>query len=150
MSAPAAAHDLRKDGGIASSPAFASEHAKDAERFAALNLETRDQSVSLSTQLKRDFLLAQAAPPAPADFTPGPSLAHRPVSRTASMAGEVTEASTDVGVDDADAPPVLLPNHKEAPRRRQRLLSLLLLPAPTGTSPASGARSSPPMLASTR
>ncbi|KAJ7707000.1 hypothetical protein B0H14DRAFT_3525913 [Mycena olivaceomarginata] len=113
MSAPAAAHDLRKDGGIASSPAFASEHAKDAERFAALNLETRDQSVSLSTQLKRDFLLAQAAPPAPADFTPGPSLAHRPVSRTASMAGEVTEASTDVGVDDADAPPVLLPNHKE-------------------------------------
>ncbi|KAJ7663600.1 hypothetical protein B0H14DRAFT_3539879 [Mycena olivaceomarginata] len=47
----------------------------------------RDQSVSLSTQLKWDFLLAQAAPPAPADFAPGPSLAHRPVSRTALMAG---------------------------------------------------------------
>ncbi|KAJ7041319.1 hypothetical protein C8F04DRAFT_1253015 [Mycena alexandri] len=88
VSAPAGAHDLRKDGGLPSSAAFASEHAKDADRFAALNLETRDQSVSLSTQMKRDFLLAQATPPAPPGFAAGPSLAHRPISRTGSMAGD--------------------------------------------------------------
>ncbi|KAJ7032853.1 hypothetical protein C8F04DRAFT_1105993 [Mycena alexandri] len=116
ISAPAGGRDLRKDGGIPSSPAFAAEHAKDADRFAALNLETRDQSVSLSTQMKRDFLLAQAAPSAPPGFAAGPSLAHRPVSRTGSMAGEVADSSTDIIPDDLDVTPVFLPNHKEVSR----------------------------------
>ncbi|KAJ7016906.1 hypothetical protein C8F04DRAFT_1339993 [Mycena alexandri] len=133
ISAPAGGRDLRKDGGIPSSPAFASEHAKDADRFAALNLETRDQAVTLryeldepmhfppltlrnSTQMKRDFLLSQAAPSAPSGFAAGPSLAHRPVSRTSSMAGEVADTPTDVVPDDLDVTPIFLPNHKEVSR----------------------------------
>ncbi|KAJ7023005.1 hypothetical protein C8F04DRAFT_1271876 [Mycena alexandri] len=133
ISAPAGGRDLRKDGGIPSSPAFASEHAKDADRFAALNLETRDQAVTLryeldepmhfppltlrnSTQMKRDFLLSQAAPSAPPGFAAGPSLAHCPVSRTSSMAGEVADTPTDVVPDDLDVTPIFLPNHKEVSR----------------------------------
>jgi hypothetical protein len=51
VSAPGATRTVRKDGGIPSSPAFAAEQAKDAHRFAALDLETRDQSVSLRYDL---------------------------------------------------------------------------------------------------
>ncbi|KAJ7886439.1 hypothetical protein B0H14DRAFT_3431268 [Mycena olivaceomarginata] len=102
-----------RTGGIHSSPAFASEHAKDAEKFVALNLETRDRSVSLSTQMKRDFLLSQAAPSTPLGFAAGPSLAHRPVSRTGFMVGEVANTPTDLVPDDIDVTPVFLPNHKE-------------------------------------
>ncbi|KAJ7445023.1 hypothetical protein B0H11DRAFT_2088240 [Mycena galericulata] len=122
------------DGGVASSPAFATEHAKDAERFAALNLETHDQALSLtyapptplsfplltrrSAQLKRDFFVAQASPQAPPSFATGPSLAARPVSRTASMASEVLDPTADASVpadavDDADATTIVLANHKE-------------------------------------
>ncbi|KAJ7775565.1 hypothetical protein B0H16DRAFT_1507886 [Mycena metata] len=69
-----------------------------------------------STQMKRDFLLAQAAPPAPPGFTAGPSLAHRPISRTGSMAGEVMDPLADAALDDSDVTPILLPNHKEVSR----------------------------------
>ncbi|KAJ7795354.1 hypothetical protein B0H14DRAFT_2621023 [Mycena olivaceomarginata] len=54
VSAPGAARTVRKDGGIPSSPAFAAEQAKDAHRFAALDLETRDQS-ELCPQAGPDF-----------------------------------------------------------------------------------------------
>ncbi|KAK7054061.1 hypothetical protein R3P38DRAFT_3171559 [Favolaschia claudopus] len=113
VSAPLPAQDIRKEGGIPSSAAFAAEQAKDAERYAALNPETRDQSISLSSQMKRDFLLANASPPAPPDFAVGPSLATRPVSRTASMAGETVDSPTPDATDDAGVTPVILPNHKE-------------------------------------
>ncbi|KAJ7269985.1 hypothetical protein B0H12DRAFT_1320225 [Mycena haematopus] len=101
VSAPPAARDVRNEGGIPSSPAFATEQATDAQRFAALDLETRDQSLSLSSQMKRDFLLAQSAPSVPPGFAVGPSNATRTVSRT------------DVAADDADATPLILANHKE-------------------------------------
>ncbi|KAJ7436375.1 hypothetical protein B0H11DRAFT_2286602 [Mycena galericulata] len=118
ISAPATSHNLRKDGGVVSSPAFAAEHAKDAERFAALNLETRDQALSLSAQMKRDFLVGQVSPQVPPAFATGPSLAARPISRTASMASEVLDPATDApvptdAVDDTDATPIVLANHKE-------------------------------------
>ncbi|KAF7372573.1 hypothetical protein MVEN_00120000 [Mycena venus] len=112
-SAPPATRNVRKDGGIPSSPAFAAEQAKDAQRFAALNLETRDQSVSLSSQMKRDFLLAQSAPSVPPGFATAPSNATRPISRSASMAGEVVDSPAEVVADDGDATPLILANHKE-------------------------------------
>ncbi|KAJ7799254.1 hypothetical protein B0H14DRAFT_3491825 [Mycena olivaceomarginata] len=131
VSAPGATRTVRKDGGIPSSPAFAAEQAKDAHRFAALNLETCDQSVSLrydpcppgrlltpftlrnSSQMKRDFLLTQAAPSVPPGFATGPSNANHPISRSASMAGEVVDSPTEVTADDEDATPLILANHKE-------------------------------------
>ncbi|KAJ7911672.1 hypothetical protein B0H13DRAFT_2480531 [Mycena leptocephala] len=116
VSAPAVgpSHDIRKDGGIPSSAAFASEQAKDAERFAALNPETRDQSIFLSTQMKRDFLVSQAAPTPPPSFAPAPSSATRSVSRTASMAGEASDSpSVLLGDDENLVVPVLLPNRQE-------------------------------------
>lgn len=113
LSAPLATRNARRDGGIPSSPAFAAEQAVDDQRFAALDLETRDQAVSLSSQMKRDFLLAQAAPTAPPGFATGPSNATRPISRSASMAGEVVDSPVEVPVDDGDATPLILANHKE-------------------------------------
>ncbi|KAJ7173121.1 hypothetical protein C8R43DRAFT_1119928 [Mycena crocata] len=94
VSAPGPVLNVRRDGGIPSSPAFAAEQAKDAERFAALNLETRDQSVSLSGQLKRDFAVAQASPQPPPGFAAGPSMATPRRRRTG----------------DSDGPPLLLPS----------------------------------------
>ncbi|KAJ7850225.1 hypothetical protein B0H13DRAFT_2360826 [Mycena leptocephala] len=70
-------------------------------------------TVSLSSQMKRDFLLAQAAPTAPPGFATGPSNATRPISRSASMAGEVVDSPVEVPVDDGDATPLILANHKE-------------------------------------
>ncbi|KAJ7652605.1 hypothetical protein B0H17DRAFT_1338534, partial [Mycena rosella] len=118
VSAPAVSRDVRKDGGIPSSSAFAQEQAKDDDRFAALNLETRDQSVPLSTQMKRDFLVAQSTTQAPPGFATGPSLAARPLSRTASMATEAADNSAPTPIpteslEDPDASPIFLPNHKE-------------------------------------
>ncbi|KAJ7843177.1 hypothetical protein B0H13DRAFT_2097753 [Mycena leptocephala] len=113
LSALLATRNARRDGGIPSSPAFAAEQAVDDQRFAALDLETRDQAVSLSSQMKRDFLLAQAAPTAPPGFATGPSNATRPISRSASMAGEVVDSPVEVPVDDGDATPLILANHKE-------------------------------------
>ncbi|KAJ6616529.1 hypothetical protein B0H10DRAFT_1949008 [Mycena sp. CBHHK59/15] len=107
------------DGGIPSSPAFAAEQAVDDQRFAALDLETRDQAVSLSSQMKRDFLLAQAAPVAPPGFATGPSNATRLISRSASMAGEVVDSPVEVPVDDGDATPLILANHKEAGQKEK-------------------------------
>ncbi|KAJ7789897.1 hypothetical protein B0H14DRAFT_2626643 [Mycena olivaceomarginata] len=116
---------------VGSPRAFAAEQAKDAHRFAALNLETRDQSVSLrydpyppgrlftpftlrnSSQMKRDFLLAQAAPSVPPGFATRPSNATRPISRSASMAGEVVDSPTEVRADNGDTTPLILANHKE-------------------------------------
>ncbi|KAJ7907460.1 hypothetical protein B0H13DRAFT_2502115 [Mycena leptocephala] len=60
--------------------------------------------------MKRDFLLAQAAP---LGFATGPSNAMRPISRSASMAGEVVDSPVEVPVDDGDATPLILANHKE-------------------------------------
>ncbi|KAJ7911658.1 hypothetical protein B0H13DRAFT_2660416 [Mycena leptocephala] len=121
VSAPAVgpSHDIRKDGGIPSSAAFASEQAKDAERFAALNPETRDQSIFLSTQMKRDFLVSQAAPTPPPSFAPAPSSATRSVSRTASMAGEASDSpSVLLGDDENLVVPVLLPNRQEGQKEK--------------------------------
>ncbi|KAJ7841434.1 hypothetical protein B0H13DRAFT_2099829, partial [Mycena leptocephala] len=113
LSALPVTRNVRRDGGIPSSPAFVAEQAKDAQRFAALDLETRDQAVSLSSQMKRDFLLTQAAPSAPPGFATGPSNATRPISRSASMAGEVVDSPAEVAVDDVDTTPLILANHKE-------------------------------------
>ncbi|KAJ6477989.1 hypothetical protein DFH09DRAFT_1342055 [Mycena vulgaris] len=120
VSAPGPSRDVRKDGGTPSSAAFTGEQAKDADRFVALNLETRDQSVSLSTQMKRDFLVAQASLQVPTAFAVGSSLATRPISRTASMATEVADPTTPTEhpADDFDAPiddatPIFLATHKE-------------------------------------
>ncbi|KAJ7795076.1 hypothetical protein B0H14DRAFT_2921029 [Mycena olivaceomarginata] len=63
--------------------------------------------------MKRDFLLAQAAPSVPPGFATGPSNANRPISRSASMAGEVVDSPTEVAADDGDATPLILANHKE-------------------------------------
>ncbi|KAJ7840419.1 hypothetical protein B0H14DRAFT_3696456 [Mycena olivaceomarginata] len=97
MSAPAAAHDLRKDGGVPSSPAFASEHARDAERFAALNLETRDQlhnpPLPTSHPAPRSHIALSLAPP-------------RWQGRSR-MLPPTSESTTPT------LPPILLPNHKE-------------------------------------
>ncbi|KAJ7263170.1 hypothetical protein B0H12DRAFT_1231012 [Mycena haematopus] len=113
VSAPPAARDVCNEGGIPSSPAFATEQATDAQRFAALDLETRDQALSLSSQMKCDFLLAQSAPSVPPGFAVGPSNATRTVSRSASMASELVDGAADVAADDADATPLILANHKE-------------------------------------
>ncbi|KAJ7457442.1 hypothetical protein FB451DRAFT_1406877 [Mycena latifolia] len=56
--------------------------------------------------------VAGQIPPA---FTTGPSLATRPLSRTASMASEVADTPTpsDSPADDGDATPIFLATHKE-------------------------------------
>ncbi|KAJ7632094.1 hypothetical protein B0H17DRAFT_513587 [Mycena rosella] len=71
-----------------------------------------------STQMKRDFLVAQSTTQAPPGFATGPSLAARPLSRTASMATEAADNSAPTPIpteslEDPDASPIFLPNHKE-------------------------------------
>ncbi|KAF8205857.1 hypothetical protein K438DRAFT_1817505 [Mycena galopus ATCC 62051] len=117
VSAPPATRNVRKDGGIPSSPAFAAEHAKDVQRFAALDLETRDQSVSLSAQMKRDFLLAQSAPSIPPGFTTGPLNATQPISHSASTASELVNSPAEVAPEDGDAALLILATHKEVSRQ---------------------------------
>ncbi|KAJ7939355.1 hypothetical protein B0H13DRAFT_2300626 [Mycena leptocephala] len=114
ISAPPIVHDVRKEGGIPSSAAFASEQAKDSERFAALDPDKRDKSSPFSSQMKRDFLQSQEAAPAPPGFATGPSHAARPISRTASMAAEVSDTTLDSSADDGDASPLFLANQTEA------------------------------------
>ncbi|KAJ7153029.1 hypothetical protein C8R43DRAFT_1126880 [Mycena crocata] len=135
VSAPTPALDVRRDGGIPSSPAFAAEQAKDAERFAALNLETRDQSLPLSGQLKRDFAVAQASPQPPPGFAAGPSMATRPVSQTASLAAEADGSQRGDGAhEDANEDPLLLPSADTV----SRALHLAVAPKPKPGSKEKG------------
>ncbi|KAJ6626495.1 hypothetical protein B0H10DRAFT_1998623 [Mycena sp. CBHHK59/15] len=113
VSAPPAGRDIRNDGGIPSSAVFASEQARDAERFAALDPEKRDPSMQFSSQLRRDFLFSQETPSVPLGFATGPSHASRPISRTASMAAEANDTTLDSPADDGDATPLILANHLE-------------------------------------
>ncbi|KAJ6570014.1 hypothetical protein B0H10DRAFT_2108851 [Mycena sp. CBHHK59/15] len=99
VSAPPAGRDIRNDGGIPSSAVFASEQARDAERFAALDPEKRDQTPSV-----------------PLGFATGPSHASRPISRTASMAAEANDTTLDSPADDGDATPLILANHLDVCR----------------------------------
>ncbi|KAJ7213681.1 hypothetical protein C8J57DRAFT_1255981 [Mycena rebaudengoi] len=130
MSAPP--HDLRKDGSVPSSAAFTAEQNKDAARYAALNLETRDAGLSLrysmqqrdvngqltqtySSQMRRDFAVAEASPTPPPGFATGPSSAGRLLSRTVSLASEVSGSAADEGI--ASPPPILLQNHLQVSRQ---------------------------------
>ncbi|KAJ7236551.1 hypothetical protein C8J57DRAFT_1247787 [Mycena rebaudengoi] len=130
MSAPP--HDLRKDGGVPSSAAFTAEQNKDAARYAVLNLETRDAGLSLrysmqqrdvngqltqtySSQMRRDFAVAEASPTPPPGVATGPSSAGRLLSRTVSLASEVSESAADEGI--ASPPPILLQNHLQVSRQ---------------------------------
>ncbi|KAJ6600073.1 hypothetical protein B0H10DRAFT_2083901, partial [Mycena sp. CBHHK59/15] len=116
VSAPPAGRDIRNDGGIPSSAVFASEQARDAERFAALDPEKRDPSMQFSSQLRRDFLFSQETPSVPLGFATGPSHASRPISRTASMAAEANDTTLDSPADDGDATPLILANHLDVCR----------------------------------
>lgn len=127
-SVSALGHNLRADGGIPSSQVFISERAQEDSRFAGLNLETRDPTMSLrqvvipridaamlmtpgSSQLKRDFRIAEASLPVPPGFGVGPSLAARPISRSVTLGSE-TEFGTTLPSSESEIP-ITLPNHIE-------------------------------------
>ncbi|KAJ7242733.1 hypothetical protein C8J57DRAFT_1243939 [Mycena rebaudengoi] len=107
-------------------------HDLHAARYAVLNLETRDAGLSLrysmqqrdvngqltqtySSQMRRDFAVAEASPTPPPGVATGPSSAGRLLSRTVSLASEVSESAADEGI--ASPPPILLQNHLQVSRQ---------------------------------
>ncbi|KAJ7154969.1 hypothetical protein C8R43DRAFT_439839 [Mycena crocata] len=140
ISAPPSSRQLVQMGGIPSSPAFTAAQAQENDLF---NTVAREKSIALSSQARKDGLLANASPMPPVGFAVAPAGAARTLSRTASLANDLGDSpSADLDGEGEDDP-VLFADYAEVAKHFHFASASSPKVGPRGGVPKKGVEENP-------